>query len=274
MRRIGIPVIVLALSSATTALAAPRARRDVTITAQASPKPGAASRAERPSADGAPAAAKKPAKKAAGKGAKKASPPPVEIADPEPAPEPEPAPPPAEPTLTSAAVAKDSAATGEDASGADPRPVSVAPVLGYATSQANLGVGLRGGYTIDRRVYIGGTFVYHLGSSEETTLGGDTLSSSVRLFYPGVEAGYELPLGPVRVRPYAGMGALFISASTTMGAREASDTRTSFALWPGCTVTYDVPESNVFVGGDTRLLIATAGGDPSFGAFVTAGMRF
>ena len=262
MRRIGIPVIVLALSSATTALAAPRARRDVTITAQASPKPGAASRAERPSADGAPAAAKKPAKKAAGKG--EGSPPPV-----------------GSPTRAGAGAGaahhqrrgREGQRDGRRFRGR-PRPVSVAPVLGYATSRANLGVGLRGGYTIDRRVYIGGTFVYHLGSSEETTLGGDTLSSSVRLFYPGVEAGYELPLGPVRVRPYAGMGALFISASTTMGAREASDTRTSFALWPGCTVTYDVPESNVFVGGDTRLLIATAGGDPSFGAFVTAGMRF
>lgn len=278
MRLIVVPVIVLALSSATTARAAPRARRDVPVTARASPEAGAAARDDASGAEGNSAsAAKKPTKKATRKGSKKAAPPPVEIAELEPAaaePTPERAAPAAEPALTSAAGAKDSAAGGAGATEAAPRPLSVAPVLGYATSQANLGVGIRGGYTIDRRVYVGGTFVYHLGSSEETTLGRDTISSSVRLFYPGVEAGYELPLGPVRVRPYAGMGALFVGASTKVGARESSDTRASFALWPGCTVTYDVPDANVFVGGDTRLLIATAGGDPSFGAFVTAGTRF
>jgi hypothetical protein len=89
-----------------------------------------------------------------------------------------------------------------------------------------------------------------------------------------VEAGYEIPVGPVVVRPYAGIGALFVSVSTTLGGAESSDTRSTVALWPGCTVTYDVPRSPVFVGGDTRLLIATAGGDPSLGVFATGGVRF
>lgn len=32
--------------------------------------------------------------------------------------------------------------------------------------------------------------------------------------------------------------------------------------------------SSFYVGGDSRLVIATKGGDPSFGLFATGGMRF
>ena len=65
----------------------------------------------------------------------------------------------------------------------------------------NLGFGARVGYNIDK-IYVGGTFVYHLGKSEDF----GTLSSKANVYYFGAEGGYDLPAGPVVVRPYLGVG--------------------------------------------------------------------
>ena len=54
-----------------------------------------------------------------------------------------------------------------------------------------LGVGARGGFTLPMGFYIGGTFVYHFGTTE----GG----ASANLFYFGPEAGYDINAGPVTV---------------------------------------------------------------------------
>lgn len=158
---------------------------------------------------------------------------------------------------------------------APPAPISVAPLLGYATSDAGIGVGLRGGYTLASGLHVGGTFVHHFGTTVDGgAIGGQKLESSVRLFYPGVEVGYEIPAGPVKLMPYGGLGVVFVTATTKLGSREESATDSSAALWPGLRVSYDVPRSRMYVGGDTRLVLLAAGGDPSFGVFATGGMRF
>ncbi|HSO37670.1 MAG TPA: outer membrane beta-barrel protein [Labilithrix sp.] len=258
--RTGFLVFALLATAAPAALAAPPLTAD-----DAAPAPRKAARKS---------AKKPPARKPA-----KPAPAPVETAAPEEeeaprAPERRAAPSPAAaPALTSAAV-KDAPAGEPDDEAQAPRPITVAPVLGYATANLKLGVGVRGGYTLGNRVYIGGTFVFHLGTSESNEGPAGTVESSARFLYTGAEGGYDIPVGPVVIRPYAGVGLILGMVSLKSGGESNSDTSSSLAFWPGCTVTYAIPRSSFYVGGDTKIVIATKGGDPSFGMFATGGMRF
>ncbi|MEP7052333.1 MAG: hypothetical protein ABJB12_18345, partial [Pseudomonadota bacterium] len=143
---------------------------------------------------------------------------------------------------------------------------SVAGLLGYGFKDGlNLGLGVRGGYTLPMNLYLGGTFVYHLGKSDGP--------NKVNLYYFGVEGGYDIAAGPVIVRPYLGLGDA--TASTTVdlsafGGGKQSVSSSEFALWPGATVLY--PLGNAFVGGDARFLIVKDVN--AFSLFATGGIQF
>jgi hypothetical protein len=151
---------------------------------------------------------------------------------------------------------------------------SVGALFGYGFKDgANLGFGVRGGYTLPANVYLGGTFVYHLGKSTDTPYG----SSSVNLFYLGAEGGYDFAAGPVVIRPYLGLGMASVRVKTpeidmgpllTMPATSASESR--FAAWPGATLLY--PIDNFFVGADARFLIVSDVN--AFSLFATGGLQF
>lgn len=145
---------------------------------------------------------------------------------------------------------------------------SVAGLLGYGFEDGvKLGLGVRGGYTLPMNVYVGGTFVYHLGESEEA--GG--FESSVNLYYFGVEGGYDLNVEPVVIRPYLGLGAATASVSVSgTGAFDVDTSETRFAAWPGATVIY--PFGSAFVGGDARFLIVDEFN--AFSLFATGGIQF
>jgi hypothetical protein len=139
----------------------------------------------------------------------------------------------------------------------------------------NVGFGARGGFTLPLGVYIGGTFVYHLGKSESTPSG----DLSTHLFYFGPEGGYELSAGPLTLRPYLGLGYASLSASVPQTCAAgicgggATITDSKPALWPGATALF--PVGNLFVGADVRyvLLLDTTDGN-AFSAFLTGGMTF
>jgi outer membrane protein with beta-barrel domain len=152
--------------------------------------------------------------------------------------------------------------------------ISVAPLLGFGTNHLNFGFGARAGYTLPAKVYLGVTFMYHLGVSESYGLFGQTNEVSTKVFYPAGEVGYDLRVGPVTIRPYAGVGVVFLASSVTIGNQSASHSESSLALYPAVTAQFNIPHSDFFVGGDARLLILTRGGDPSLGLFATGGMKF
>ncbi len=138
---------------------------------------------------------------------------------------------------------------------------SAALLLGYGFDDVfKLGLGVRGGYTLPMKVYVGGTFVYHLGTSVDVGAG---QSVSVNIMMFGAEGGYELAAGPVIVRPYAGLGLAVVKVSepaitvagVTAGGGSASDSRVYFA--PGVTVLYPVT-SNIAVGADARVVIVSS----------------
>jgi hypothetical protein len=140
---------------------------------------------------------------------------------------------------------------------------SIGGLLGYGFEDGiNLGLGVRGGYTLPMNVYVGGTFVYHLGKSEETPFG----DVSVNVYYVGVEGGYDIAVDPVVIRPYLGLGPAIAVGSIG----DESESETKFGAWPGATLIY--PIGSAFVGGDARFLIVDDFN--AFSVFATGGIQF
>jgi hypothetical protein len=133
-------------------------------------------------------------------------------------------------------------------------------------------VGLRAGYTLRSKIYIGASFVYQHGVSADYGFGDATYSTHAWGFYPSAEVGYELHASSWTLRPYGGVG-LFFAESTSSSPSKSYTTpaTTTLAVYPGFSALYDIPNSSAFVGGDARLLIAQS---TSFGLFATGGLRF
>jgi hypothetical protein len=152
---------------------------------------------------------------------------------------------------------------------------SAAVLLGFATNDLNLGLGARGGYTLPNNIYVGGTIVYHVGTSDEVSFLGTTTKASAHLLYFGPEGGYDIAAGPVLVRPYLGLGPGIATGSSSIGLNggstmETSNSSTNFAFWLGGTVLY--PIGQFIVGGDLRALFISNAN--SIGVFATGGLTF
>jgi hypothetical protein len=149
---------------------------------------------------------------------------------------------------------------------------SVGVLLGYGFDDAyHLGIGVRGGYTLSQKIYIGGTFDYNFGED------------SVHTFYLGPEGGYDfvIPSQPqIMIRPYLGLGyenvSVNIPAVTIGGITEGggSASASGFSFWPGVSGFYSFNE-NWSAGLDARLIVATfGGGDTAFALSLTGQYKF
>jgi hypothetical protein len=135
-----------------------------------------------------------------------------------------------------------------------------------------LGLGARIGYTLTSRIYLGGTIVYHVGQSKDEK--GVKYEGGV--LYPGVEAGYELGVGPVLLRPYAGAGFVSVKLKATSGGSELDASGSKLGFWPGATVIY--PMDRYFLGVDLRYVIVPSvdrgGNANALSFFGTGGIHF
>jgi len=150
-----------------------------------------------------------------------------------------------------------------------------ATACGTATCNAyGFGLGLRGGYTLPSKVYVGGTFVYHLGYTSQVAVGSFTRGFTGGVGYFGPEVGYDLTAGPILVRPYGGLGiGLYRQTDTGFGAtaQPVDSGGGRFAFWPGVTGMYPMSPS-FFLGADARFVLV-ANGASGFSFFATGGMR-
>ncbi len=135
-----------------------------------------------------------------------------------------------------------------------------------------VGIGIRGGYTLPIKIYVGAAFVYHLGGSKDK----DQVKYSGSTLYLGPEVGYDLDVGPVIVRPYVGLGYGTAKAKAEVGGNSIDRSEGGLAFWPGVMARY--PIDAFFVGADARYALVTgtdkitnAGG---VGVFATVGMSF
>lgn len=152
------------------------------------------------------------------------------------------------------------------------RRFTAAPLVGYGFNDLGFGIGGRLGYTFDKPIYVGGTFMYHNGDSGVASGPGVT-SSGNNFLYPGVEGGYDIGIGPVLVRPYVGAGVLIARTSVTAGGVERTTTDTGFMLYPGVNAHYIIGKTPIFVGGDARVLLPFDGNGVAPTLLGTAGLH-
>jgi hypothetical protein len=156
--------------------------------------------------------------------------------------------------------------------------IPVMATLGYGSDDLSIGIGVRAGKMLTDRIYVGGTFVYHLGHDVASSqVGGYTSKASLSAFYIGPEVGYDFQLAPVTVRAYSGLGIIWLNASaTTSGpgapAVSADSSTNKFVIWPGASVFYPLPGSSFFIGGDLHFV--TIPGGPASEICALAGTLF
>ena len=116
-----------------------------------------------------------------------------------------------------------------------------------------LGLGLRLGVTLPASLYLGGSFDYFFGESENAGLDTDISNSILQLMG---RAGYDLGFGPVTLRPQLGFG--LTQAKTSVGDVDSSDSK--FALAPGAEFVFGLgllsvsaeASYNVVLSGDSN----------------------
>lgn len=188
------------------------------------------------------------------------------------------------PPASGSVSASSSSSVGGGMDAPPAHPIALGVVIGYglnnsagdgAPESANaygLGFGIRGGYTFPFKLYLGGTFIYHLGYSKDANGG----STTFRVNPIGVEAGYDFDFGQFQVRPFLGLGLGLCSATISSGPFSADAGGSKFALWPGVLANYNVNE-NIFVGLDVRYTILTgadsAGSANALGFYANLGYR-
>ena len=127
-----------------------------------------------------------------------------------------------------------------------------------------IGAGGRAGVTLDTSVYLGGTFIYHVGESR----------SNRSFWYTGAEFGYDAPAGPLKVRPYLGMGYANVTPVCPDGYCTPAEPKSPHdaMIWPGVTLL--VPIAVLFVGLDARYNLLIGSGYDTVSVFATAGFAF
>jgi len=131
---------------------------------------------------------------------------------------------------------------------------------GFDLNPYGIGLGVKGGYTLDASVYVGGAFDYFFGGSEEAT-GGEF---NVNVWMLQGEVGYDLGLMPEGVlRPKLGLGLTSASseACISFGGDERceSDSQSKFSLAPGVQFLYSL--DSLFLTADARYNIVFTSDD-------------
>ncbi len=191
--------------------------------------------------------------------------------------------------LSTAAMAEGATAA---ASTSDPgMKISAAALVGYGLNNAapdgadalnlyGLGFGVRAGVSLPSNLYVGGTFIYHLGASQESGSGAYKVTTKMGMQYYGVEGGYNIASGGMTIRPYLGLGQIKAHGETCVGSVCGSgESKSEIYIAPGAAFLFNVGTS-MFAGVDARIVrVMTGDGDKGKASslpsvFGTIGMTF
>ncbi len=141
---------------------------------------------------------------------------------------------------------------------------------GLTTAGFGLGAGLRVGYTLPQKVYLGSALKMNLdGASAGST------SVSVLWLRPAAEIGYDVSAGPVVIRPYGGLGLAIVRVDVTKGKETSSATAATFAGAVGVSLLGEIPKTPMFVGLDVATFLTAADVDTHpIDGNVVVGARF
>lgn len=136
-----------------------------------------------------------------------------------------------------------------------------AQVLGgfrFGSDDLNLGLGIKGGYTLPMDLYVGGSFDYFFGEHNESNVNGFHTEYSFSFWLLTPEVGYDFGIIPaLMVRPFGGIGLAAVNGeSCSQGpgidiCNDFSDSDVGLTL--GGLISYSI--GPVFFGGELRFLI-------------------
>ncbi len=165
------------------------------------------------------------------------------------------------------------AATAFSSSEAEATSVGASVGYGLAGGSPNAyGLGFVGriGYTLPIDVYLGGTFVYHLGTSAD---GVPDSKVTRNIWYAGAEIGYFIGTKDYGVRPYLGLGGIVLQNKTCDDNICTDPGNNGFYFGPGIYGQYNL--GPVYFGADVRYIATANGAIPnSFGFFGSFGVNF
>lgn len=115
----------------------------------------------------------------------------------------------------------------------------------------NLGLNVRGGYTLDFGLYAGANIDYFFGETKEQTIFGTTIESSVNIYQLGLELGYDLGLSPTMVlRPKLGLHHATAVGESSGGGVDVESDESGVAITPGVQALFDM--GGLFISGEAR----------------------
>jgi hypothetical protein len=115
----------------------------------------------------------------------------------------------------------------------------------------NLGLNVRGGYTLDMGLYLGAGVDYFFGETKEHTIFGTTIEGSANIYQLGLEVGYDLGLTPSMVlRPKLGLGHATVAFEASGGGISTESDESGIAITPGVQALFDL--GGLFISADAR----------------------
>ena len=125
----------------------------------------------------------------------------------------------------------------------------------WSTGVSSLGVGLGGsaGYVFPFRIRVELVAVWSAGDTDAASNGVTTYRSSYSSLRGTAGAAYEIPIGPVRLRPGLQAGLTFIYGYTRVGAAEIRDGEPRFIVGPALAAVVRLGRYDVGLAGDRHL---------------------
>lgn len=120
---------------------------------------------------------------------------------------------------------------------------------------ARVGVGVRGGVTLDR-IYLGAELTHHFGSSASSAGPQSNYDARYSATYFGAEGGFDFHLWRLLLRPYVGVGLLVARGETTVSTITVRDDHVDPFGAGGLLVAYVMDPW--FVGLDLRAVVVPA----------------
>ena len=145
----------------------------------------------------------------------------------------------------------------------------------WTTGVSSLGVGLgaSAGYVFPARIRLEVVAVWSAGDTDGASNGVITYRASYSSLRGTVGALYEIPIGPVRLRPGIQTGLTFIYGYTQVGLAKVRDGEPRFIVGPALTAVVRLGRYDVGVAGEAFFLPSWVAA-PSAGVYAVSGMRF
>jgi len=145
----------------------------------------------------------------------------------------------------------------------------------WTTGVSSLGVGLGGsaGYVFPFRIRVELVAVWSAGETDGASNGVITYRSSYSSLRGTAGAAYEIPIGPVRLRPGLQTGLTFIYGYTRVGAAKIRDAEPRFIVGPDLAAVVRLGRYDVGLAAEAFFLPSWVAA-PSAGVYALSGMRF